>query len=487
VWDNTVADPNCATKCNVWAYLKVDNTVGARCYFAQPRCNINVTSFPAAGQVIATNIWGADTLPPTPIQNVFTSPSGVKVTAQAADIRPEDSLLAQCRLNSTAGGSDGLDGLGEGINATGVCPAFGANLAHLEGTDLTSAYPSSTSTAHNLAFNISGTDPFTGSKIPVFSVVPVGAIPLVFVTNRQSALANVTNATMAQLQDAFSGTNCKGNNFAGGTSGNIDVYLRETLSGTMNAVEYTAFRLPRDASGNYGGKSQQTGLYGVNPANNVPCTVGGARSSVVGSGEEVNFVKNSNSFNGVDGIGYTFFSYGNVSGIASSANYGYLTVDGADPIWQVTGSTYDPGQSAIANALPGTGDLPAACGGGFPCSETLIWKGKLSFPNVRSGNYRQWSLVRLVSDGINLANVKSLVISAQQSAVTTVPDFIPAVKTLTDPGLTLYRSHYTQEGVAPVNTVTADKGGDEGGCIIVPAATLATKVVQRNSGCAVGP
>jgi hypothetical protein len=96
-------------------------------------------------------------------------------------------------------------------------------------------------------------------------------------------------------------------------------------------------------------------------------------------------------------------------------------------------------------------------------------------------------LVRLVSDGLNLAAVKTLVTSTQQSAVNTVPDFIPAIKTLTDPGLTLYRSHYTQEGVAPSNLTTADKGGDEGGCIIVPAATLATKLVQRNLGCAVGP
>jgi hypothetical protein len=392
VWDNTSADPTCATACNVWAYLKVDNTVGARCYFAVPRCNINVTAFPAAQQVIGTNIWGADTLPPTPVQNIFTSPSGVLATAQAADIRPEDSLYAQCRVNSAAGGgSDGLDGLGLGVNASGVCPAFGANLAHLEGTDLTSSYPSSTSTAHNLAFNISGTDPFTGSKIPVATVVPVGAIPIVFITQRTGALANVTNATMSQLQDAFSGVNCKGNNFAGGTAGNIGVYLREALSGTMNTTEYTTFRLPRDSSGNFAGESQETGLTGLATVNNVACTAGGARWSVIGTGEEVNFVKNSNADNGFDGIGYTFMSYGNVSGIASSANYGYLTVDGADPIWQVYGSTYDPGQSAIAGALPGTGDLPASCAGAFPCSETVIWKGKLSYPNVRSGAYRQWS------------------------------------------------------------------------------------------------
>jgi hypothetical protein len=254
----------------------------------------------------------------------------------------------------------------------------------------------------------------------------------------------------------------------------------------MNTFEYTALRLPRDAAGAFAGQSQETGITGVNPVNGVNCTLGGKRYSDIGTGEEVKFVLNANSQHGRDGIGYTFFSYGNVSSIASTANYGYLTVDGADPLFQIYGSTYDPGEPAIAGALPGVGDLPAGCAGNFPCSETLIWKGGQSFPNVRNGTYRQWSLVRLVSDGVNLTAVKALVASTQLSATTKVPDFIPAVKTGTDPGLQLYRSHYTQEGVAPVNTSTADKGGDEGGCII-SASSVATKLVQRNVACAVGP
>src|SRR5258706_1246170 len=46
VWDNTVSDPTCASSCNVWAYIKVDSIVGNRCYFASPKCNVNVGSFP---------------------------------------------------------------------------------------------------------------------------------------------------------------------------------------------------------------------------------------------------------------------------------------------------------------------------------------------------------------------------------------------------------------------------------------------------------
>ena len=492
VWDNTTADPNCATACNVWAYLKVDNTVGARCYFAQPQCNINVTTFPAAGtSLISTAIWGADTNPPAPIQTIFTSPSGVKVNVQAADIRPEDSLFAQCRVNSVVGGAnDGLNGLGLGVNTpAGACPAFGANLAHLQGTDLVSAYPGSTSTAHNLAFNISGRDPFSNTPIPAASVIPVGAVPLIFITNRQGALANVKDASLSQLQTAFSGANCNGSVFTGGNAAKgFDVYSREPLSGTMNALEYTAFRLPRDSGGNYAGLSQETGLTGTEPVNAVACpgspAPGGARYQGIGQGELTKFILNSNTLHSVDGLGYTFWSFGNVSSIADSANYGYLTVQGVDPIFQVYGTTYDPAQPPIAGALPSTATLPASCAGAFPCPESVMWAGGLSFPNVRSGAYRQWSLVRLVSNGTAANNARALVASAQQSAVTTVPDFIPATRTLTDPGLGILRSHYTQEGVAPSNV--GDRGGDEGGCIlVVPSA--ATKLVQREFGCVVGP
>lgn len=97
----------------------------------------------------------------------------------------------------------------------------------------------------------------------------VGAAPIIFITNRQGALANVTDATEAQLQQAFSGVKCSGNVFAGGGAGDIQVYLREPLSGTMNTTEYTVFRYP-DFSGN----SQETGVAGHNPLNGLACGTG---------------------------------------------------------------------------------------------------------------------------------------------------------------------------------------------------------------------
>jgi len=465
VWDS-------AATTNVWAYIRVDSGVGDRCYFAQPHCNVNVTTFPAPGNLITSTLWGdnsSDSTPPAAVSALFTSGSTL-VNAAATDIRPEDALFATCRANSKLGGGiDGLAGLGYGINNSGVCPAFGAALANLEGSDILSAYPASTSTAHLLAFSLSGKDPFTGTAIPVPSTTSVGAAPIIFITQRTGALATVTNATDSDLHAAFGGSNCNADAF-GAPSSAIQVYLREPVSGTMNTTEYTVFRYPA-----FSGTSQETGVAAANPLAS-PCTTGGKRYRSIGTGEEVKFVLNSGTNFGTDGIGYTFFSYGNVSSIANSANYGYLTLNGIDGIFHKYGTTIDPGQPAIAGALPSNATLPAACAGNFPCAEGKIWSGNLSFPNLRNGSYRAWSTLRVVSNGTALANVNLLVTGAQTYVVNTVPDFVPALKVAaTDPGLSLLRSHYTQANVSPVNiATTGDKGGDEGGCILTSTGTVAT-------------
>jgi len=320
----------------------------------------------------------------------------------------------------------------------------------------------------------------------------VGADPIVFLTNRTSTLAGVKNATESQLQTAFSGTQCTGSVFAGGTAANIAVYLREPLSGTMNTTEATVFRRP-----NVSGVSQEKGVSAANPLAALACAAGGARWRAIGTGEEVKAVLNSNANFGMDGIGYAFFSYGNVSSIANNANYGYLQLNGIDPIFHVYGTTIDPGQPAIAGALPSTAALPAACAGAFPCAEKLIWSGNLSFPNLRHGSYRAWSVLRLVSDGATLANVKLLATGSNAVAANITPDYVPfAAVGAVDPGLSLLRSHYTQEGVSPANLtgLGTDKGGDMGGCILVSTKSLATtdltvKLAQgsETSGCVVVP
>src|SRR5260370_3459536 len=121
----------------------------------------------------------------------------------------------------------------------------------------------------------------------------------------------------------------------------------------MNTTEYTAFRYP-DASGT----SQETGVAAQNPLAK-PCTSGGSRYRSIGTGEEVKFVLNSTANYGTDGIGYTFFSYGNVSTIADSANFGYLTLNGVDGIWHRYGTTIDPAPPPIPPPFPSATALPA--------------------------------------------------------------------------------------------------------------------------------
>src|SRR6202043_2489266 len=111
------------------------------------------------------------------------------------------------------------------------------------------------------------------------------------------------------------------------------------------------------------------------------------------TGEEVKSVQNSGHNFSIDGIGYTFFSYGNVSSIANNPAYGYITLNNVDPIFasygpqSSTGAGYDTGQPASAGTLPAAATLPASCGTAFPCAENQIWTGGLSFPNLRNGTY----------------------------------------------------------------------------------------------------
>ena len=469
VWDSS-------TTTQVWTYIRVDSVVGTRCYFAQPRCNVNISSFPSAGNLIASNLWGdnsQDAAPPSGVSALFTNGT-LLVNTAATDIRPEDGLFANCRVNSALGGGpDGLAGLGYNTsNASGVCPSFGASLASLQGNDIKSGSPGSTATAHALAFNITGTDPFTGTAIPVATTTKVGAAPIVFITSRSGALKSVKNATDTQLHSAFGGTKCTGNVFTSGTTGNIQIYLREPLSGTMNTTEYSVFRYP-----NEDGVSQEAAVNATNPLAGLKCTTGGGRYRSIGTGEEVALVQNSNSNFGTDGIGYTFFSYGNVSSIANSSSYGYLTLNSIDPIFK-TYAGGDPGEPGNGT-IPGAANLPASCSGAFPCPESAIWTGKVSFPNLRSGSYRAWSVLRLVSNGAALSAANLLISTSQTFAVNSTPDFVPAVKVGTDTGLALLRSHY---GTGAVNSGAKEAGRDAGGCIEHGSTNGTLQMVQEAAG-----
>jgi len=504
VWDDSL---------NVWAYIKVDSVVGVRCYFARPACNVNVAAFPAVGNKIT--VWpdaSTDTLPPASIQNLFTVASQL-VSVAATDIRPEDAAFAECRVNSALGASvaggansDGLDGLGYNTNnAAGVCPVFNAGTAQSKGVGnpILSGYPASTAKANVLAFNITGKDPITNTTVPAYTVTAVGAAPIVFVTARTGGLANLHNATEQQLQQAFSGTNCDASAF-GLPAANINVFLREPLSGTYNTTEATVMRYPTlYAEGALSGKpvaglSMETSVGANNPLAGQAgtCAGGGQRFRAIGTGEEVTSVHDSivaaKFPTAQDGIGFAFFSYGNVAPIANSASYGYITLNGVDPIFQTygAGTSIDPGDPATAGTLPAQANLPAVCVTGFPCQENEIWGNGFSFPNLRNGNYRSWSLLRLVATGTASTNAVALKTASNKYVVSNTPDYVPAAAVtcnstacpgwrgvaLADLGLKLVRSHYQQYDGANVKlgsfaTVPdtcniPEKGGDMGGWII---------------------
>jgi len=493
VWDSAV-DSLGNPLPNVWAYIKVDSVVGVRCYFAAPHCNVNVASFPAPGGQISSTLWGADTTPPASIQALFTT--GTLVTVGATDIRPEDALFATCRVNSARGagsgaGSDSLDGLGyNSNNSPGVCPVFNVVTGQAKGVGnaILSGVPGSTSKANVLAFNLTGHDPITNTLLPAaFTTTAVGAAPIVFVHGSSNTLASLNNASETQLQAAFSGNNCDASAFGLG-SGAINIFLREPLSGTMNTTEATVFRRPTVYPNGVLGISQETGvnadLHGFKLDNTTPCAAGaGDRYRSIGTGQEVSSVLNSNvagKFNQQkDGIGYAFFSYGNFSSIANNAGFGYITLNGVDPIFASYGTTIDPGQPATAGVLPAEANLPATClpvASQFPCDEALIWKNGFSFPNLRNGTYRAWSLLRLVSTGTPSTNAAALAKASNKFVVQGIPDYVPALAvaglTTKELGLKLLRSHYQQKdgngtnlGAGPAGNVP-EKGGDMGGAII---------------------
>ena len=251
----------------------------------------------------------------------------------------------------------------------------------------------------------------------------MGAAPIVFITAKTGALQNLHSATEQQLQQVFSGKDCNASAF-GLPAGSINVFLREPLSGTYNTTEATVMRYPTTYTvGSFTGSpvaglSMETGVGASNPLANTCAGGGGARYRAIGTGEEVKSVLNSNNASVAfaahqDGIGFTFFSYGNVSSIANNPAYGYIALNGVDPIFSSYGAgpSVDPGQPAGEGVLPAQANLPAVCTTGFPCSENVIWGNGFSFPNLRNGTYRSWSLLRLVAIGLPATDAQALATS----------------------------------------------------------------------------
>ena len=562
VWDSANDGVHCNP--NVWAYINIDSVIGNRAYFGAAAAagsafgvfvTVGANGWGPDDASISNALWGDNstgTVPPAFIQSIFVAPAagGANlVNVGATDIRPEDAFYAVTRANSSIQTTNGVQGLGYNPNNTGTSAGVApdnavstvnnscsgtSTLANLVGNTIKSGQPGSTSSFAVVAFNLLGVDPFTCNALPPsFTTIPVGAAPIVFVhsnnggqlgTGGATPTSLLSDASESELEQVFAGLSAglaAGNVFANCSTcqGNFKVFLREPLSGTYNTTEETVMRHPSAGANNR--FSMETGIDpSANVAPNNPLQNVGNRYRAIGTGEEVSAVQGSFGNFGVDGIGFTFFSYGNVNPLKDNANFSYIRLNGIDPIWHnyvpatsTALGTSDPAQNSHAGFLPGPADLPAGCAGGagaFPCAESLMWKAdntgtatSYSFPNVRNGSYASWSVLRLVA-GSAVSAATNLVNNSQKYVVSTVPDYIPfaavtcpasgsingftcTAGAVIDPGLQIVRSHFGctaatcgKTGPAvkpPVNAGSTERGRDAGGQIL-PIGTGTINLTQ---------
>jgi len=477
VWDNNTSPVS------IWAYLTVDSIVGNRCFFATPRCSLQVDSgvLTTAGQNrIASVLFfnqqtGLNQADEGSLPSAILSAIQTTFTAGLTDIRPEDAKFETNRILAAYNATNS-NGLGYGV-ASANCPAATSLVGcQIKGTWGGAATP--------IQFNISGKDPFTALTVKASKTISIGAAPIVFLYNNTGpglSGGGFTNISFTLAGSVFNGTKGLASDLPGGVGANpLNVLLREPLSGTMTTTEFTTFRVSLAPKFGTATNSQEKGINlatgacpGLgcpNPLNLVSAD-GGVRLRGIGTGQIISGNAGVGGLKNLpDSIGYAFFSFGNVAPIAGASGVGrYVTLDGVDPI----------------SASYTTGVLPTCTA---PCPVTP----GTSYPHLRDGSYRAWSILRLVTDasGTNLTNAQAVVTATQKEVNATVPDFVPAVATPDgDPGMPYYRSHFKQAGVAGTpnngNGSGAEKGSDVGGCPF-QIATQPNQVCFRLNGTKAG-
>ncbi len=487
---------NGANATDVWSDSQVDSIVGDREYLARAVSEL------AAGTDLSTSngadhaldivspalftsgvnnanaACGAattcdDYYIPNDVWTALSGAAGATLTASLTDIRLEDAFYGTNRaLGTPADGAAPWIKLGYGPGPVGV-----PIQSHFSATS-----------ANPVAFGLPGTnDTIDGHAVPdTIEQLPIGEEAVVFITNRSNVAAGLgflvggkpyfnnvidnvaalnTPSAVGQL---FGGNNCNGTNNAWGYSGAlpsglsnfaVNPILREPLSGTMNTVEFSSFNTFGGSLSVVGGSSvgnnpavvpgtsQEANVLAANPLAQV-CPVGagpeGTRFRAIGTGEEVGKPGGTGVGLVADSIGYTFYSMGNVNPLGANANYGYLTLDGIDPTFNKYAGG-DPGQPATGGAEQGEMIKcnVAAGNGAGGCTVNAVWTNGNSYPHLRDGSYRAWSIVRAACDpqpsnwlpvpactvGNDPYGMQALIEDAQQdihnSVATSVADFLP--------------------------------------------------------------
>jgi hypothetical protein len=458
VWD--------ATASNVWTYVTVDTIVGNRAYFATPRAQLvldscakaSVNTCPGQNLISSTVLGGSSDDANIP-DAVFNAVNNLAFTALVTELRPEDAAQEQKRVVGTLNTTT-LAGLG-----------YGTGPNTLVGTPIQSAFDSAV--ANPVAFKIKGTDPFTKKAIPAYSQQNLGAYPVVWIANRKNAsglglvsggkfvytdLSDKKNSVASKsylLQKLYGGADAKngcGTFFINSAFPNLPITLelREPLSGTMTTAEFDEFRnLGNTTNSQEKGVGQPTSNTSANPLNKA-CSPSGVGTKVrgIGTGEVLkgNGKGTGGVLNTLDSIAYFFWSFANGSPFKGApSSFGYFTLDGVDPL----------------NATYVDGTIPSCTA---PCPAPI----NTSYPHLRDGTYRAWTIVRVIDAAAGDANVDDLVTHAQDDVNSVEPDFVSWNATPDgDNGMTHYRSHYTSDGILGVNSETAndEAGGDVGGKI----------------------
>lgn len=467
---------------DIWTAESVDATIAVRAFSAQETTGsgAQLQLIPAAaGNLISPiSLWAdgnADVsllAAPNVSAAVGTSSNGtgdVHINVALTDLRPEDALYATTRalakLNTTTWA---------GLGYVGPTKYIGAPIYTAQGTG-TEATP--------VSFALSGKkDPISGIDVPAYTTIAVGAGPMIFVLNNGGVFSSTTTNLVSgvgtksfPLAHLFDGTTTADtHNPAFGGSGDgagtpLTLFLREPLSEAMNVVEFNLFR----STGNTD-DSQEKGV--INPTRspynplNLATPIHGSRQRALSTSEVVGSNKSGATYGllGTDNsLGYIAFSFANASKL-SGANFNYLTLDGVDPL-----------------SIPGTNnqELP----NGTVTTQAAAWQGGPSFPNLRNGTYKAWSFERYLVPNTLLGSdpygPDVLAQSEQDNVDNTVTDFVPFYTSGGTDGLSVYRSHFTQSGVAPNNGVataansenngntlggTTETGGDVGGAIEGP-------------------
>jgi hypothetical protein len=482
----------------ICAYVSLDSVVGMREYFANGQFKLESAANAADGAAVPGLPAGVNL--PAEVVYFFTTLGPQVVNVAPTDIRPEDGKFATLRAMLTPTG------------AKGPANYAGLGYGNCVGSSIQDTFPGSSKIMQVADFIIDSRDVdcLTGSGVPrSYSVVPVGAAPVVVLVNNANTGAGHTGYSgysqinSSVLANIFTGRNLAardiGDNAGSDPVVPLTVFQREPLSGTYNTFDFN-ITCARNQYNSWGGttgyRCMETNIDptscpspGVNCGNPMWQSITLANSAgtyvrrrAIGTGNEVAAVCGAitpYTTGWPDSIGFAFWSFSTFKGL--QGNCRYLPVDNIDPLY------------AYPEANPtSVGYLPTCTSWNSPLNCPV-----LPFTKILDGSYPIWSMYRWVyTPGASIVN--GVLYYVQKAAETYYTDMVPA--TNPDSGaniMNVFHSHYVttvtdaygaQYGSNGVNTVPGspsaepETGGDMGGQVLTYSSEIDYVLGQFKSG-----